>query len=436
MIANSLAFVDRQILAFLIEPIQRDFNVSDTGMSLIYGFSFTLFYVAAGIPLAWLADRSNRRNIAAGSILFWSLATSACGLASSYVGLFVARIGVGAGESGLGPASYSLLSDYFPREKLATALGLYQAGIYVGGAIALIFGGLFAATIAPGDHMNLPLIGPTAGWQLIFLLLGIPGILLSLIVWLAVREPLRKTPPPQIRAPIQGQEDINAGAPAKGESFYDAFRQLNAHRRFYLGLIGGFTLLIFVGSGTAAWIPAFLAREYGMSLADIGRYYGIIMLICGLSGCLVGGMLASAMRKGQLRHGNLVAPLIGSSCLIPCTIAFPLMPTASLALAVIGAMNFFGGFNLGGGLASLLEMTPPRLRAQISMTYVIAVNVLGGTLGPLAIALMTDYVFQDPADLGQAIAIICAIASPLAVIAIVSALRPMKTQLAGMAAAT
>ncbi len=399
MLANTLAFVDRQALALLVQPIKQDLGASDTAMSLLYGLSFTMFYVLVGLPVARLADRSNRRNIIAFSIFLWSIATAACGLARSFGTLFAARVAVGAGEGGLSPSAYSILSDYFPRNKLAAAMGVYQMGIYLGGAMALVLGGLIAGSIPPASTIDLPLLGATKGWQCLFLLLGIPGILLSLLL-LAVREPARRV--------SGGDQEV---APLSA-----FFSHLGGRKAAYFGIGLGFALMILVGNGTGAWIPAFFERRFGWSTAEIGAKYGLIVFFCGTSGALIGGFVASWLQGRGIARGNLWAAVVGFTVLIPITIAFPLMPTPELALALIGAMNFFAGFNFGGGLATLQELTPNRMRALVSAGYMLLINLVGATLGPTTVALVTDYWFRDPAALHYAISFTCAIASPLSLV--------------------
>nr|WP_240511217.1 MFS transporter [Novosphingobium panipatense] len=409
MLAYTLAFVDRQALALLVQPIKEDLGASDTAMSLLYGLSFTLFYVIVGIPVAWLADRSNRRNIIVVSIFVWSLATAACGIARSYAGLFAARVAVGTGEGGLSPAAHSILSDYFPKERLALAMGVYNMGVYLGGAGALILGGLIAGAVPPSSEISVPILGYMKGWHIIFLALGIPGALLSFAM-LLVREPARRASGSRT-AEEEGGKEAAAGV---GQ----LFRQLATHGRAYFGIILGFALMIFVGNGTGAWIPAFLERSYGMSISQIGSSYGWMVFFCGTSGALCGGFAGSWLQKRGIPNGNLLAAVVGFTALIPLTIGFPLMPTAALALAGVGGMNFFAGFNFGGGLATLQSLTPNRMRAQVSVIYMLAINLIGSTLGPTSVALVTDLVFADPARLGISISIVCAVASPLALAAL------------------
>lgn len=398
MLANTLAFVDRQALALLVQPIKQDLQASDTAMSLLYGLSFTLFYVGVGIPVARLADRSNRRNIIAASIFVWSLATAACGLVRSFGALFVARIGVGAGEAGFSPSAYSLLSDYFPRERLASAMGVYQMGVYLGGALALLIGGLVAGVLPPESSFTLPVIGAVKGWHVVFLALGVPGLLLSLLV-LAIREPAR-----------HGLASDSGSVPLSA-----LFSHVLSRKAAYFGIGLGFAMMILVGNGTGAWIPAFFGRKFGWTIAEIGARYGLIVFFCGTTGALAGGFCASWLHRLGFSRGNLLVALTGFVALVPLTIGFPLVAAPGLALAMIGAMNFFAGFNLGGGLAALQDLTPNRMRALVSAGYMLLVNLVGGVLGPMVVALITDYGFHDPQRLPEAIAITCAVFSPLAV---------------------
>jgi MFS family permease len=411
MLANTLAFVDRQAMALLVQPIKQDLMISDTAISLLYGLSFTLFYVAVGIPIARLADRSNRRNIIAASILVWSLATSACGLMRSFFGLFVARVVVGAGEGGLTPAAYSMLSDYFPKEKLPAAMGVYQIGLYLGGASALMIGGLISVAIPPSSTVIVPLLGAMKGWHIVFLLLGLPGVLLSALM-LTVREPLRR------------------GVPVEQESvpLSQFFAHISRQKGAYIGIALGFALMILVGNGSSVWIPAFFQREFGWTTAQVGSNYGPVVFICGTLGALTGGFVASKLRGSGRPDASLRASLFGFCALVPITIAFPLMPTATGALVMIGLMNFFAGFNFGGGLATLLEMTPNRMRALVSAFYMLTINLIGAALGPTAIALCTDFWFADPQRLPEAISLVSGIASPLSVLALWIGMRSYRAQ--------
>lgn len=417
MLANTLAFIDRQALALLVEPIKNDLQVSDTAMSLLYGLSFTLFYVIIGIPVARLADQSNRRNIVSVAILVWSVATSVCGLARTFTTLFVARIIVGAGEGGLTPSAHSILSDYFPRQRLAAAMGVYQMGIYFGGAAALLIGGLISTTVPPTSSIALPLLGDVKGWQLIFLVLGLPGILIAALM-LTVSEPKRH----------------GVLATEKSAPLSQFFAHVGKHKAAYFGIGIGFGLMILVGNGVQVWIPAFFERKFGWTTAEIGATYGLVFFLCGTSGTLAGGFFATFLGRRGVPHANLFAAMIGFIVLIPLTIGFPMMPTGASTLAVIGMMNFFAGFNFGGGLAALQDLTPNRMRALIAAGYMLTINLLGAAGGPTVIALITDYVFHDPQRLPEAISLTCAIASPLSVVALWVGMRGYRRALNDRAA--
>ena len=191
MIAYVFSFVDRQILNLLVGPIRRDLGISDTQMSLLMGFSFAIFYTILGIPLGRLADRVSRRGLITTGVLVWSAMTALCGFAYSYWQLFLCRIGVGVGEATLSPAAYSMIADYFPPERRATAISVYSMGIFLGSGLAFLLGGLVIKFAVAQGTMALPLIGEVRPWQLVFFVLGGSGIVFSL-AFLLVREPPRQ----------------------------------------------------------------------------------------------------------------------------------------------------------------------------------------------------------------------------------------------------
>jgi MFS family permease len=235
-------------------------------------------------------------------------------------------------------------------------MGIYQIGIYLGSASALVIGGVIFAHLPPGGTVMVPLAGAMKGWQLVFLLLGIPGLLLTLVT-LTLREPARRG------------EAGDKTAAQDSVPLSQFFAHIGARAKAYIGIMLGFALMVLVGNGTAVWIPAFLERSYGWTTAQVGSLYGPVVFVCGTSGALTGGLVASWLRKRGLAHGNLQASMIGFTALVPVTIAFPLMPTAGMALVLIGLMNFLAGFNFGGGLATLQELTPNRMRADVGGLY-------------------------------------------------------------------
>jgi MFS family permease len=401
-LTQALAFVDRHVLALLVEPIKRDLHASDTVISLLYGLSFALFYVIVAIPIARLADRSNRRNIVAISLAVWSLMTALCGLARTLPQLVAARLGVGAGEAGLSPSAQSLLADYFPDHRLPAALGVFSMGVSLGGGLALLAGGALLAA-APGiaAALGLPGLSP---WRLVMVGVGLPGLMVALL-FLTVREPARGA----------GRREA-----ASGQAL---LAWLWTNRWTYLGLIGALSLIVFVSNAASAWIPALFERRFGWTGPEVGARYGPIVLICGAAGALAGGLLASALRRRGVEGANLKASLAGFLLAAPLAIAFPLAPSPWVALTLIGLMVFCGGLPSGGGYAALQEATPARLRAQVTALNGLAVNLIGAGLGPLAVALLTDRLFHDPLHLPWAMSLTELVASPLAIAAYLLAMR-------------
>ncbi len=386
-LAQALAFVDRQVLALLVEPIKRDLHVSDTAIGLLYGPSFALFYSVVTLPIARLADRSNRRNIIAGAITVWSLMAAACGAAASFPMLLLARLGVGAGEAGLSPSAQSMLADYFPRSRLGAAFGVFALGIPLGGGLALISGGLLLKA-APELALGV------APWRVVMVVVGLSGLLVALL-FAAVREPARQR-----------------GARARSD-VANVLAHLSRHRTTYLGLMGALSLMVFVSVAGSAWTPAFFARRFGWDGARLGGPYGVLLLMCGGAGALGGGALATLLRSRGVGRAYLKAAFAGFALVTPLAIGFPFAPDPHVALAMIAALAFAAAMPSGGGYAALQEITPPRMRAQVAALNVLIVNLVGASLGPLLVGLMTDDLFHSPARVGQAIALTALVGCPL-----------------------
>ena len=190
-VAYAVSYIDRLIISLMVDPIKADLALSDTQVSLLIGLSFALFYTTTAIPIAWLSDRYNRRNIIIAGVSTWCLMTSACGFAKSFMMLFIARMGVGLGEAALAPAANSMIADSFPKEQLGKALGVFASGIAIGAGLAMVIGGQVLAWIGPSKPYDLPLVGTISGWQLTFIILGAAGILLALLMF-TIKEPKRK----------------------------------------------------------------------------------------------------------------------------------------------------------------------------------------------------------------------------------------------------
>ena len=256
-------FIDRQILGILAVPIKADLSLTDTQLGLMGGFAFALFYTALGIPVAMLADRSNRTRILTVALVLWSAMTAVCGFAQNFWQLFLARVGVGVGEAGGVAPSYSLVTDYFPPHQRARALGVYSFGIPIGSALGIIFGGFIAHWI---------------DWRTAFIVVGVAGALIAPVFKLVVREPPR------------GRYDGARGA-GSSASLREVMRVLLAKRAFW-GISFGAAASSMMGYGAFFWLPSFFVRSHGMTLVDASLYYGAILLIGGIAGIWLGGWLA------------------------------------------------------------------------------------------------------------------------------------------------
>lgn len=395
MAAYALAFVDRQILSLLVEPVKRDLAITDTQFSLLSGLAFTLFYTVMGIPFAWLADRSSRRRLIMFSIGFWTLMTAACGMAGSFVSLFIARIGVGVGEAGLSPAAYSMIADNFPPAKRARPLGVYTIGAICGVGLALIIGGAVIQWAITAPPVSLPLLGELKSWQLAFLMVSVPGPILMLAM-MALREPKR-----QERALVEGEVR---------PSFVAFLR-----RRWvpFLLLSMGYSLIGVSVAAYLTWTPAFMVRRFGWEMSQIGATYGAILLVFSTSGIILGGWWADKMVAKGAKDGILRVAMIGTLLALPFTLAAPFAPTGTWAMVLIAAMSFTIGLTQGLPPPSLQAIAPNRLRARVMALFLLMGNIIAFTVGPTGVALISDYWLKDPSKIGVAVAIVSAIVVPM-----------------------
>ena len=394
MLAFALSFIDRQILAFMVGPIRRDLGISDTQMSLLMGFSFAIIYAAATLPLGRLADRSNRRNLIIGGVLFWSLMTAACGLARNYTQLFIARFGVGAGEAALQPAAYSLIAASFPPERRALAMSVCSAGVYIGSGVAFLLGGLMAQAIATHPTVTLPLLGTVFGWQAVLIALGAVGVVLAALL-LFIREPARAT-----------QQTL----PPVGE----VARLWWGQRRILLPHHLGFAALMLCSYGTSAWMPAYFTRVHGYAMVEIGLLMGLSAMTVGVLGMLLGGWLCD---RWQARHGAAAVYRLAQWSIAGVLLfggSYMLMPSGFWAGVCVLPAVFAISLTVGAAPASVQGLVPEAMRGQASAVYLTLINLVGLGLGPTAVALLTDRVFGNDQAVGQAMFVVTVVAMALA----------------------
>ncbi|MCB0212095.1 MAG: MFS transporter [Anaerolineae bacterium] len=404
------ALTDRRVLNLLVEPIRRDLGVSDTAISLLLGLSFAIFFSTLGIPIGWLADRYSRRTILTASIATWSLMTAACGLAATYAQLFLARAGVGVGEAGYTPAAMAMIAAYFPGERRSTAISTYLMGAYTGTGLALIIAATVIGLVSARDTWLLPLIGLVRPWQLVLIIVGLPGLLIALLM-LAVREP-----PPE-----------PAAAGAKGRaSFGTVLRYVGEHRAAFSAICGGRALFLTAIIGVNAWTPSFFIRTYGWSAQRAGLTLGAIIVVCSTLGILAGGYLADALTRRGSRDANVRVEIGAAVGMAFTCLIFPLMPTAWGAALWLVPAFFCRGASTGVAMAAVQEMLPNAIRAQSTALYLAFVNIVSQGLGPTVVALATDFVFHDPAALRYSLAVITPLLLIAALGCLIAGLRPFR----------
>ena len=406
-LANAFAFVDRQVLSLLVEPIRHDLGLSDTQVSLLMGLGFVVVSSALAIPLGRIADTRSRRALLAAGAAVWSAATALTGLARSFGGVLAARLGVGAGEAALAPASVSLLADLFPRDQLGRAMSVYSLGTFLGSGLAYVLGawGVTVAARLPGLW---PLLGRVHPWQAVYVIVGLAGMILIPLL-LTLPEPR-----------VEGQ---SAATPATVVPPREVSAYLRANARTVVPMSLGFACSAAVNYGIAAWLATFFVRTYGWPVARAGVLQGSLTMTVGVVGALAGGRLSDALVRRGRRDGPLLVGAIGAIGMIVCAGAYPLMPTALAAAILLVPVNLFAALPWGPASAAIADVMPAPMRGQGAGVMLLVVNLVSGALGPTAVALATDHLFGDPSQLRYALALVTVVGMTAATILLLAA-RP------------
>ena len=354
-------FIDRQIFSILIEPIRAEIHLSDTQLGLLGGIAFAIFYTFAGIPIARWADVGVRKNIVSIAIVIWSLMTVFTSTAKNFWMLLIARVGVGIGEAGCSPPIHSLIADYFPERKRATALSIYSLGIPIGGALGTLIGGW---------------VGEYFGWRMAFLVVGLPGVLIAAVVYLTIKEPPRGYSEPG-GIPEQKQQ-----VPVK-DTIKFMWRLKSFRHMSFAG-----SLHAFVGYGVGLFLPSFFMRVHGFGLAETSTYLFFIGLT-GVIGTYLGGYLSD--RFGQKdKRWYLWVPGIATIISVPFAVIFYTTgnPILAIFLAIPGAI--LGPMYLGPTFATTQTLSPLAMRSLASAILLFILNLIGLGLGPLFAGFLSD----------------------------------------------
>ena len=354
-------FIDRQILVILQEPIKAELGLSDTQLGLLTGLAFAALYVTLGIPIARWADLSNRKNIVALSLAVWSAMTAISGSVQNFVQLFLARVGVGIGEAGGSPPAHSIISDYFPPEKRATALSIYSTGIYFGILLGYIIGGVIAKFY---------------GWRIAFYAIGIPGVLFAVVIYFFIREP------------VKGRLDIK-GVDKDTPGFWEVVNTVLSKKTFlFIALGAGFNTFGTYGVGN--FLPSFLQRVHGVDIATAGIVLGLTTGIGGMIGTYLGGYFADKLKYRDMRWYMWVPLWAGVANIIPSLLLF-FTGHAQLAMWMTFFTSAFTAFYLGPSIAVSHSLVSAKMRAFTSAIFLFILNFIGLGFGPLVIGYLSDY---------------------------------------------
>ncbi|MEO7786715.1 MAG: MFS transporter [Sphingomicrobium sp.] len=391
LIINTYAFIDRAVLALLVEPIKHDLGATDLQMGLLLGLGFALFYAGFSIPAGHFVDLHGRRKIIGGASILWALMTIVCGTSTTIGQLFLGRAGVGIAEAVIAPAAFSLIRDAVPLRSRGLAFSLYAMAPLIGGASSLLIGGHVLAAATAGAFEQLPLVGGLAPWQVTLILTGMLGLPLSALLLLA----------PEPARPPRSDDELNRVGLLQGLSA--ALRHMREHLGTYVPLILFVTFGAMSNFANSAWVPAILGRSWHVPPQQAGPMLGMIILPCGVIGLLFSGLVLNWLtaRGGDIRNYGIIA----ATGMVIGLVGFGLAPSLSFALVMIGIASFFLGNSYSVGATTLGQVTPVRLMGRVTAVYFLFQSLLGQALGPFLVAFGSQKIFTGPTALASSFAL-------------------------------
>ena len=395
LISYTVSFIDRAMINLLIDPIRSDLKLTDIQMGQILGPGFMISYILFSLPIGRMVDKFNRIFVLIGGILLWSIATAAHGFSSDYYSLFVSRAGVGAGEAAVTPASWSIIADLFRPEDRAFPMSFYLMGPYIGQGLALLFGGLVIQLYT----VPVEILGFTLQpWQMIFLLIAIPGFVLSFgLAFLA---------DPQRKGIINKEKQ-------KDESFVDVIAYIKSKFSAFFTLIGSASFIVVLLYTFQAWVPTYIARVHGWDLSRVGYLFGIVTLISGSLGVLSGPVLERFLDRRGFKNSTHAVFLISASTLAVIPPLTFLFVTEDFILPGMFVISFFITLPMACFASGLQKMTPQNYRGSISGLYVFIMNIVGLSLGPTVVPFFTSVIFQDDMSINLALSYTFLIFGPI-----------------------
>lgn len=397
LVVYTFSFIDRQILSLLGPAIKADFGISDTRFGLLTGYAFALFYTGFGLFCARIADSRSRRGLIAVGLTLWSLMTAASGFARGYWQLFAFRIGVGVGEATLAPAAGSLIADSFRKERLATALSVYAMAVPMGAALAFIIGGAVIEFADRLPDIALPGRPPLSDWQKSFLIVGLPGLILTVLVMM-LKEPSRKGTSGSARAVPLGE----------------VVTFMKGRWKAYTGICMGVAATAALGYGTVNFLTFFFLRVHDVPPAEMAATFGVIALVSGPIGLLLGGWAADQWLAKGRKDAHIRALMLAPIGYFLPFIVTTLSDNLTLVWAGLAVTNMFINLPTGVAYAGLQLITPNQMRGQAVALFVLTTNLFGYGLGPLLVGYFTDSVFQDPKAINYSLLLLSLITTPFA----------------------
>lgn len=409
LVASVVSFIDRQVIALLVGPIKLDLGISDTQISLLMGLAFSIFYVTMGVPIARLADRYNRRTIIAAGVFFWSIATVSCGLARSFGQLFLGRVAVGVGEAALTPAAYSIIADTFPENRQGRAIAVFGSGIFVGSGLAMMLGGALIGLIE-GLPSEMPaFLQQFRPWQLVFFIVGAPGVVLALLIRLTVAEPVRKnrlTSEPQAKLPVR-----------------TLLAFIWKERWSYFPIFIGYSFGGMVFWGYLFWVPELLRRRFGYTIDEAGTTYGLILAVFGTVGILLGGWACDRLRARGYKDAPMRLAIGIFVIQLPVLAITPLVSGGDAIVIMLALSTFVISLQQALSPVALQAITPNEMRAQVMSLFFVVASFSSIALGASSVAIVTDYVLGAEELIHVSLSAVSAVMMSLAIITLSAGLK-------------
>ena len=399
-LAQVFAFIDRQIPAMLVEPIKQDFSLNDSQIALLGGAAFSIFYAIMALPIGYAVDRYKRVNVLGTGIFVWSLMTTLAGLANSFGRLFGARIGVAVGEAVMAPVSVSLVSDYFPQNRQGKPMGIITAGVYIGIGATLIGGGYIIDYLTDIGGITIPGIGYFKPWQATFLVVGIPGILISFAAFM-LHEPRRLG---------------LAQTPEKDSKSINIFSHLIKNKSTLIPMFAGLIFMALIFYSFTFWAPSMMVRTYGLSLTEVGFSLGIITIISSILGTISSGAVVDYLRSKGRTDAHIRIGMFACIFAMPAICLAPLVENVVAAWMLIGIYLFFISSFAPIGLLAVSGVSSNEVKGQMAAVHAFLMMAFGLSLGPQITAFFTDFILQDESKLGLAVSLTGGLVLPIAAV--------------------